>query len=500
MSTRDCQDCRLHPRRTFLADTGMGFTGLALGAMLQRDGIVRGATTMASVRPAAPDGGPHFQPRAKSVIWLFMAGGVSQMESFDPKPEINKYDGKTFKDTPHEDFLKSPLIKSTVRTLGKSGISFPPKIMGMQVGYKQYGQSGVAVSDWFPHLGSCVDELAIIRSMWTSDQNHIGQLLMHNGKHRLDGLAPSLGAWVHYGLGALTDNLPQYVVLGRPLNQVFGGSKAHRADYLGAAHSGVPLKVDPDDPLPFASPGSEYYLEEHQRKFDLLGELNRMNDVEYPDDAALRARIRSYELAFRMQFAVPEVMRLRDETRETLDLYGVDTKKTKEFGRQCLVARRLVERGVRFVQIYHGTPGGGGSWDSHTNVKKSHSRVAKQVDQPVAALIKDLKRRGLLDETLVVWTTEFGRTVGRSNDGAGQGRDHSPFGFCVWMAGGGIKPGVIHGATDELGMFAVEKRQYVTDLHATVLHQLGIDPRRLDIPGRKRIEVDYGHPIKEILA
>jgi hypothetical protein len=271
--------------------------------------------------------------------------------------------------------------------------------------------------------------------------------------------------------------------------------EGHRANYLGPQHDGVPLSLDPKNPLPYAQPDGSVYREEQAAEFELLGELNRLSAIEYPHDEAMRARIKSYELAFRMQMAVPEAIRFDDEPAETLALYGID--KGKAFGWNCLAARRLVERGVRFIQIYHGNNGGAGLWDAHNNLIAGHSKNCAEVDQPIGALLKDLKRRGLLDETLVVWATEFGRTPGSQLT---KGRDHHPYGFSIWMAGGGIKGGVAHGATDELGFHAVENRHYVTDVHATVLHQLGLDPRRLAIPGRKRLEREYGQPIREIIA
>jgi hypothetical protein len=300
---------------------------------------------------------------------------------------------------------------------------------------------------------------------------------------------------VHYGLGSLNENLPQFVVLGEPPGDCCGGVGTHGADYLGPEHSGVQLEVDPDNPLPFASPQSGTFQEEQQREFAFLKKLNDLRAVEYPRDAALRARIKSYELAFRMQMAVPEAVRFKDENEETKQLYGLDQENTRSFGEVCLAARRLSERGVRFVQVYHGKANN--AWDSHKDLQKNHSGLCAAVDKPIAGLLKDLKQRGLLDDTVVVWATEFGRTPG--GEGA-NGRDHHPFGFSIWMAGGGLKRGVVHGATDELGFHAVENRHYVTDVHATVLHQLGLDPRKLEVPGRKRLELDFGRPIQEIIA
>jgi hypothetical protein len=271
----------------------------------------------------------------------------------------------------------------------------------------------------------------------------------------------------------------------------------HGASYLGPEHDGVQLTVDPRNPLPFAAPGPEVSREEQQGEFALLARLNRLAAIKYPDDPALRARIKSYELAFRMQTAVPEILQFAEEPAYVQGLYGLHHDVTRPFGQMCLTARRLVERGVRFVQIFHGSNGGAGSWDAHSGLRNNHAAQCAQVDRPIAGLLSDLKQRGLLDETIVVWATEFGRTPGAEG---GDGRDHHPYGFSVWMAGGGIKGGIAHGATDELGFHAVEDRHYVTDIHATVLHQLGLDPRRLEVPGHKRLDIDFGRPIHQILG
>ncbi len=486
-------------RRAFLADVGMGFTGLVLGAMFQRDGIARGESGSSGIGGwQPPNGVAHFAPRAKSVIWLFMVGGTSQMESFDPKPALNEYAGKTIAETPYAATLNSPYIKKNLREVIEGLHKVHPKIFPMQIGYRKRGESGIEISDWWPHLGECIDDVAIVRSMWTTDNNHGAQLQYHTGRHSLEGDFPTIGAWAHYGLGSLNDNLPQFVVMGTPIADCCGGGNAHGANYLGPEHSGVQLSVDPREPLPFAGPGSGVFREEQRAEFTLLNRLNRLAAAEYPDDPVARARIKSYELAYRMQTAVPGIMDFEHgETATTQKLYGLDRDETREFGRQCLAARRLVEQGVRFVQIFHGSNGGAGAWDAHSSLKAGHSKLCGQVDQPIAALIKDLKQRGLLDETLVVWGTEFGRTPGAQNS---DGRDHHPFGFSIWMAGGGIKGGIVHGATDELGFHAIENRHYVTDVHATVLHQLGLDPRRLEVPGRKRLDIDFGKPIAEIIA
>jgi hypothetical protein len=488
------RDCRRHiARRGFLADIGMGFTGLALGAMLHRDGVARAATL--DWRP--PDGKPHFAPKAKRVIWLFMIGGVSHMETFDPKPELNKYAGRSLPETPYRHTLENPLVKKNLRELIAGLHKNHPMLYPLQVGFSKRGQSGIEVSDWWPHVSECIDDIAVIRSMWTTDNNHGAQMQFHTGRHVLEGQFPTIGSWVHYGLGSLNDNLPQFVVLGEPIDTCCGGVAAHGAAYLGPEHNGVQLAVRPEDPLPFATPASGLTGEAQKSEFELISELNRISAVEYPDDAAMKARIKSYELAFRMQTAVPEVMRFSHESEAVKCLYGIDQEVTRPFGEMCLAARRLVESGVRFIQVFHGQNGGAGKWDAHSNLKKGHTELCAQVDKPIAGLLQDLKQRGLLKDTVVVFATEFGRTPGAQGT---NGRDHHPYGFSVWMAGGGIKGGVIEGATDEIGFHAVENRHYVTDLHATVLHQLGLDPHKLEVPGRKRLDIDFGIPMKGIIA
>ena len=480
-------------RRSFLADIGMGFTGLVLGSLLNQDGIARAADA-----GWQPNGRPHFAPKAKSVIWIFLVGGMSQMESFDPKPALNQFAGKTIGDTPYKDVLQSPYVKKNLREVIEGLHQVHPTIFPMQVGFKKYGQSGLDFADWWKTVGEwCADDVSLVRSMWTTDNNHGAQLQFHTGRHSLEGPFPTIGSWIHWGLGSLNENLPQFVVLGTPIADCCGGVGAHGANYLGPAHNGIQLAIDPRNPLPFNTPGADVYREEQAEELALLGRLHGLSAVEYPDDPALAARIKSYELAYRMQTAVPDLVNFGAETPATQQLYGLDNPTTKTFGEQCLSARRMVEQGVRFVQIFHGSNGGAGAWDAHGGLKAGHSSLCAQIDRPIAALIRDLKQRGMLDDTIVVVGTEFGRTPGAQNS---DGRDHHPYGFSVLLAGGGVKGGTIHGATDELGFHAVENRHYVTDLHATVLHQLGLDSHRLQIPGRQRLDVDFGKPIREILA
>jgi len=464
----------------------MGFTGLALGAMMFRDGTARGETV------PVVDGKLHHTPKAKSVIWLFMCGGVSHVESFDIKPELTKYAGKSISDTPHKDVL-NPDKLNVVSANPSHGNR--KTLMALNTPFKKYGACGLEVGEWWKHTGECADDIAVVRSLWTTDNDHGAQLQWHTGRHVREGAFPTIGSWTAYGLGTLNQNLPEYVVLGVPTGDCCGGEWTHGAGYLGPEHAGVRLNVE-GNPLPFVSPAANGVTrEEQEANLSLIGKLNRLSGIDYPDDPVLRARIKSYELAFGMQTAVPETLQLEKESAATQKLYGIDNAVTKAFGKLCLTARRLVERGVRFVQVFHGG-GGGGAWDAHSGIKANHGSLSAQVDLPIAGLLKDLKQRGMLKDTLVVWGTEFGRSPGAQGDG----RDHHPQGFCAWLAGGGIKPGVTHGATDELGFHAIEHRHYVTDIHATVLHQLGLDSHKMELPGRKRLEIDFGKPIHEIIA
>lgn len=472
-------------RRSFLTGFGRSFAGLAAAVMLHRDGIT------ADPAWSPPTGLPHFPPKAKSVIWLFMNGGLSHLESFDPKPMVTKYAGKSIAETPYADVQnpeKLALERAPVPDANgqQRNVLFP-----LQVGFQKHGDSGIEVSDWFPHTASNIDKIAVVRSMWTTDSNHGAQAQFHTGRHVLDPVQPTLGGWVHYGLGSLNDNLPQFISMGK--REYWNRKDGH---YLGPAHDAVPLRIDPANPLAFGKPPAAFTGDVQRIGFDLVRELNRETATAYPDDAATAARIASYELAFRMQQSVPEVVDFAQETEETKKLYGLDRPHCREFAGQLLAARRFVERGVRFVQIQHGG-GGAGAWDAHGGLKANHQKHAQAVDQPIGGLLIDLDRRGLLDETLVVFATEFGRTPGTQGS---DGRDHHPFAFSVWLAGGGMKGGTVHGATDELGFHAVEDRHYVTDIHATILHQLGLDSRRLELPGRKRLAIDHGVPIEAILS
>ena len=455
--------------------------------MLQKDGIAADSNAVGS----PPVGLASFAPKAKSVIWLFMRGGVSHMESFDPKPALTEHAGKSISESPFA-FVQEPerLKKVRVVVVNDANGQQRNKIYPLQIGYKKYGQSGIEVSDWFPHIGSVIDDVSVIRSMWTTDDNHGAQVQFHSGRHMLDPRVPTIGAWVTWGLGTLNENLPQFIAMGP---RFFDRRDGH---YLGPAYDSVALKVDPKNPLDYARPEKAISTAEQRLSFDLVNRLNRLSARQYPNDSSLDARIKSYELAFRMQTAVPNVINFSSETEATKNLYGFDQTETRPFGEQLLAARRFVEKGVRFIQIQHGA-GAAGAWDQHSALKANHSKLAMQVDRPVSGLIKDLKQRGLFDETLIVFATEFGRTPGSQGS---DGRDHHPYGFSVLMAGGGLKGGIAHGATDEIGFHAVEKPHYVTDVHATILKQMGLDSHRMEIPGHKRLEQDFGHPIEDIIA
>ena len=490
--------CRCRSRRAFLSDLGMGFTGLALGSMLSDDGI-RAAPQEGSELTGVPPAEPHFTPRTKSVIWIFLSGGYSHVETFDPKPALNQYAGMTFDKTPFENPIHSPLHKKRFRSVLAEEINIRdvyPTIYPMQVGWKKYGESGIEVTDWWPHLAQCVDDLCFVRNMWTTDNDHAAENQIHTGRHRLDEPQPSVGSWCNYGLGTLNENLPKFVVLGGPTRS--DTRQSIDSYYLGPQHAGIPLALDPKNPLPFGQRIAQQSAVEQEREFQLIGRLNALSAVEYPDDQDLLARIRAYEMAFKMQTAVPEAIDFSVETEATRKMYGLDSDITKAAGEKLLAARKLVERGVRFVQVF---PTPYGVWDSHQKLKENHTKLCANVDLPVAGLISDLKQRGLLDDVTVVFCTEFGRTPGLELRAGGKdGRDHHPNGFTIWMAGAGVKRGYVHGETDELGYHALGDGHYVTDLHATVMHLFGLDNRLLEIPGRKRLDMDRGKVITDILA
>ena len=443
-------------RREWLLRAAGGFGALPLLDLLARD-VAAGSGSV--VIPGAPANATWTRPAtAKSVIFLFMEGGPSHIDLFDPKPLLDKLAGQ-------------PIPSSFKPVITPMGEFYSP-ILPSRRKWKQYGESGAWVSDWLPHTAECVDDLTIIRSCWADGLNHVnGVCQMNTGSTR--GGRPSLGSWVSYGLGSENQNLPGFVVLhDYPKSTVAGGPRNWGTGFMPATYQAT--RIDAGDvPIANLQPPAGVAGTRQQAKLALLDQLNRRHMDDRRDQTELDARIKSYELAYRMQSEAPEAVDLSLETAETLALYGVDDPVTKVMGRNCLLARRLVERGVRFVQLYCGA---GSKWDSHADLEGNHGKCCRSSDKPVAALIKDLKRRGLLDETLVIWGGEFGRTPMSEK---GDGRDHNANGFTMWMAGGGVKPGLTLGATDEAGLHAIENRLHVHDLHATILHLLGADHTQL---------------------
>ena len=462
-------------RRNFLMQAGGGLGAIALASMLAEDAL--GADDKV-LDPLAPKK-PHFKPRATSVIWLFMEGGPSHLDTFDPKPELERLAGK-------------PMPASFGRPITAMGTA-SNTIMPTRRIFRNYGQSGIPVSDWLPLTAEHVDDLAIIRSCWADGLNHVGSVCQMNTGSILAG-RPSLGAWATYGLGTANQNLPAYVIMCDAA-EVLGGPKNWSSGFLPAVYQGTQFRQGPTPVFHLAPP--ETVGEEQQRsKLDLLANLNRRFSATRTDDAELMARLNSYELAYRMQSAAPEAVDLSKETELTKKLYGIDNPATAKYGTMCLLARRLAERNVRFIQLYSGS---GSGWDAHNNIEGNHSKMCMSTDKPIAGLLADLKSRGLLDTTLVVWGGEFGRTPFNEK---GDGRDHNPWGFTIWMAGAGIRGGQIIGATDEIGLKAIEKRAHVHDIHATILHQLGLNHFRTLFQHNGRLErptINDGELIKELI-
>jgi hypothetical protein len=473
-------------RRDVLFRAGSGFGGLALTALLAQEGALASArrptpSAQGPLNPLAPRA-PHFRPRAKAVIFLFMVGGPSHIETFDPKPELERLDGQQLPRSFGE--IKSQFIKPGT------------PIMPSRWKFRQYGQSGIPVSDLFPHVATCADDLCLIRSCYTESFVHAPAMYQIISGRTLMG-HPSLGSWVTYGLGSASENLPAYCVTTQPEGLPEGGAPMWDAGYLPAVHQGTLLRGGPAPILHLKSP-SDTSERQRRRLLDFLREVNELTVDQ--DGSDLSARIASYELAFRMQQHAPEAVDVSREPQETKELYGLNDAVTREFGTRCLLARRLVERGVRFVQLYSGGGPVSVQWDAHDNMLQNHNKMAGMTDRPIAALLKDLKRRGLLDTTLVIWGSEFGRTPVTQN---GLGRDHNPYGFTIWMAGGGVKPGFIYGATDEIGYRAVENPVHPRDLHATILHLLGLEHMRLTYlhNGRHERLTDFGgHVIEPVIA
>ncbi len=481
-----------HPsnsRRDWLQNIGQGFGMLALSSMLTRQPIWANEATTTSIGgelQLRPDGGLHHAPRVRRVIQLFMNGGASPMDTFDYKPALEKYHGQSLGPKEKPEGFTAPagaVMKSPFR-------------------FRQYGESGRWVSEVFPHQAKWVDHFAFIMSMASKTNVHGPGSYMMNTGFILPGF-PCFGAWVSYALGNLTDNLPTFVVLpdsrGLPYNQRGNFSSG----FLPVKHQGLALNAAATDPIPNLQPSPATAFAQGTADRDGLGLLQQFNTqfaTQHQGDNQLTARLSAYELAAKMQLSAPEAFDLKDETAATLEAYGLQQKTTEDFGRRCLLARRLIERGVRFVQVWSGPSGAANNWDNHGSIIGELPPIATSVDQPISALLGDLFSRGLMDDTLVIWTTEFGRTPFAQG---GVGRDHNGGSFVTWLCGAGVKEGVAYGASDELGYQAVEGKAYCYDLHATLLHLLGIDHKQLTFRHAgidRRLTDVHGKVIQEVLS
>lgn len=466
---------RFPSRRELFAESFGGFGALALTSLLAEECTGRTAGT----DPLAPKK-PHLDPRAKSVIFLFMAGGPSHLDTFDPKPLLNKLDGQA---RPAE--------------FGEAKYQFVPKgakLLGSARKFKQYGRGGVAVSDLFPHTAKCMDDIAVVRSCHCDKVVHSAAQYELFGGRVVPGF-PSVGSWVVYGLGSESRSLPPYVVMPDPHGALEAGQPMYSNGFLPAVYQPTMLGGS-QRPIRNLDLPAGVTADERRKTIDLIRDLNETNN---PDADDFSSRIRSYDLAFRMQTEAPDVFDLSKETKETLALYGVGVEPTDDYGRRCLLARRLVEKGVRFTVVVSGGGAGNMQWDAHKNIEENHKRMAGQTDQPVAALLTDLKRLGLLDSTLVLWGGEFGRSPEAEG---GRGRDHHNLGFSMWLAGGGIKGSQAVGATDDIGLRAIESPYHIRDVHTTILHQLGLDQEKLTFPHlgrRERLTLVEGKVIKQIV-
>ena len=473
----DAPDKLSTSRRHFLRTAGGGFGLLALASLLAEDNLLAAADDL---NPLAPKR-PHFGAKAKRVIFLFMSGGPSHLETFYPKPALQRMHG--------ERLPESFGMVKTRRGVDKN------RLLATKRTFAKHGRSGIEVSDWLPHVAGCVDDLCVLRGCQADSVTHPEAVYQMNTGSILLG-KPCLGSWVSYGLGSENQNMPSFVVLPDPAGWVKGGAPAWGNGFLPSAYQGTMLHGGTTPLLHLRTPAGVSDAQQ-RRTLDFVNQANRDHLAARDADTELAARIAAYELAFRMQAHAPEVVDLARETAATKRLYGLDRPETAEFGTRCLLARRMVERGVRFVQLYCGDTNG---WDAHSDIEGNHGKLCLQSDRPVAGLLKDLKARGLLDSTLVIWAGEFGRTP--MTEGT-NGRDHNPHGFCVWLAGGGVKGGQVIGGTDEIGLRAAEERTHVHDLHATILHLLGFNHRRLTFRhnGRnERLTDNDGHLVKQALA
>jgi hypothetical protein len=442
-------------RRQFLASAGGGLGALAVLSLLADEQPARAATPAAL--PGQGPRPPHFAPRVKRVIWLFMHGGPSHVDLFDPKPELVRLAGQ-------------PLPDSFGRVMTRRQVAANP-LLGPVRPLRPRGESGLEISDFLPELAQHADALCVIRSVHGDSVNHPQSVYQMNTGSILMG-HPSVGSWVAYGLGSENRDLPAFVVLPDPGGGVKGGPPAWGSGFLPATYQGVTFRPGPQ-PILHLRPPTAISPAQQRQTLDLVLAFNRRHLASRPGDDELEARIAAYELAFRMQAAAPELVDLSRETEATLRLYGLDHPPTREFGQRCLLARRLVERGVRFVQLYSGDTNG---WDAHSNVLENHGKLCQATDRPIAGLLADLKQRGLWDDTLVIWGGEFGRMPMSEQ---GKGRDHNPWGYTVWLAGGAVKGGMAYGATDDVGLRAEQNPVHIRDLHATLLFLLGLDPLHL---------------------
>lgn len=464
-------------RRDMLKRSANGFGALALSALMMDKAY---GVSDVKTNPMAPRA-PHFRPKAKNVIFLYMDGGVSQVDSFDPKPRLDKENGKPFS------------MKVEPTQFDNNG-----NTLGTLWPFKQYGESGTPVSSLFPHVAECVDDLCIVRSMVSEFSEHnAANYFLHTGFGQAG--RPSFGSWTTYGLGSANNDLPGFVVLDGGLIPS-GGAANFSSGFLPAAYQASMFR--PEVPAVANIVPLEEDPRQQKNKLSLMHDIDRARMAELGEIDALESAINNYELAYRMQAAVPELTDIEGETEATKRLYGLDAEyeHTRTYARQCLVARRLIERGVRFIELTCPQIKGIDRWDAHGGLKDNHTFNALAVDQPISGLLKDLKSRGLLDETIVLWAGEFGRTPFAQGS---NGRDHNPFGFTIWMAGGGVKPGMIYGATDEFGYKAIENRVEIHDLHATLLHLLGFDHEQLTFyySGRDmRLTDVFGHVVHDILA
>jgi hypothetical protein len=455
-------------RRDVLRAAAHGFGAIALEQLLQRE-----ASAATRINPLAAKP-PHLPGKAKAVIFLFMVGAPSHIDTFDPKPALKKYEGQ-------------PLPESYGKVISQFTIGDTP-LLGSPWKFQQHGQSGLPVSSLYPHLAQCVDDICFVRSFYTESVVHAPAMYqVHTGRILMG--YPSMGSWVTYGLGSESENLPAYVVMPQPEGTPEGGTPCWGAGFLPAVYQGTLLRSGAN-PILNLQPPPGMTPERQRRTLDLLQKMNELDTAE--GDSEMAARISSYELAFRMQSHAPEAVDVSKESEATRRAYGLDQKRTSDFGLRCLLARRMVERGVRFVQIYSGGGPVSMQWDAHKDLVENHEKMCGLTDQPIAALLTDLKQRGLLDSTLVVWGSEFGRLPMSQS---GNGRDHNPHGFTMWFAGGGVKGGQAIGETDELGLRAVEgSRYHMRDFHATLLHALGLDQNQLTYlhNGRHEKLTDFG--------